>query len=151
MKKYSTLFLACLLFTACNVILTKDQYLQKFDDFINTVKLHYQTYSSDDWQAKDAEFAKLNGDYYAKFDNELSVSEKAKLLRYSFVYNLVHGNISLTDLLRGRYNNILANYSSELIEVLKQAILLKKDMKDVISVDLINKILFSGGSNTGSN
>jgi len=149
MKKYSTLFLTCVLFTACNIVVTKSQYLQSFDDFINNVKTHYQTYGTSDWQARDAEFTKLNVDDYAKFENELTGSEKAKVLRYSFVYNLVRGNITLVDLLRGKYNSVISNYSGELMEALKQATLLKKDMKDVVSIDLINKIIFGNGD--GSN
>jgi hypothetical protein len=150
MKTYAALILTCLFFSACDMLQTKDQYMQKYAGFIDDVKQHYQSYSADNWADKDVTFKKLNVDDYAKFESQLSVSEKAQVLRYGFVYNLVRGNITLTDLLTGKYNNIIMNYSGELISVLKQATLLRKDMKDVISLDLINKIIFPPGNGSSN-
>jgi len=142
MKKAFNLFLFFLfVFSSCKYTLTKEQYLTNYESFIQDVKQNYQKYSNETWKKQDKGFVKYNEELFLQFKDKLTLAEQVRLTRFDFVYNLMRGNITFADLVSGKYNQAISNYLSELTSVLTEATLIKKDIKDVISLDLLNKLL----------
>ncbi|MCF0205462.1 MAG: hypothetical protein HUK12_09330 [Muribaculaceae bacterium] len=57
---------------------SKEDYLNQFSQFIEEVKTNHESYSDSDWEKAEKKFEKFSGEWYEKFDNELSTSEKIK-------------------------------------------------------------------------
>jgi len=140
-KEFSFFLLLLLICNSCQYTLSKEQYLVDYASFINDVKQNYQSYDQEKWKQQDIEFEKYNKDLFQQFNTQLSPTEQARLIRFDFVYNLVRGNINLSDLISGKYNQALSGYVTELTAVLNEATLIQKDIKDVISLDLLNKLI----------
>ncbi len=142
-KEFKFIAFILLLLSSCNYSLTKEQYLSNYNLFVDDVKQHYSQYDESKWKEKDKEFKKFNEELYSKFKNQLTSSEETRILRFDFVYNLVRGNLTLADLVSGKYNHAIGAYAGELTSVLKEVVLMQKDIKDIISIDLLNKLLKS--------
>lgn len=138
---YKSLITLLLILSSCNNIVTKEQYLASYETFIEEIKQNYSKYDEDVWKKKDDAFEKYSVELYNKFQTQLTISENIKIKRFDFVYALVRGNISLADLLSGKYNKVIIDCLTELKNVFYEASLLKKDVKDVISIDLLNKLI----------
>ena len=94
-----------------------------YASFIEDVKQNYQSYDQEKWKQQDKEFEKYSKELYQQFSTKLSPTEQARLIRFDFVYSLVRGNINLSDLISGKYNQALTGYVSELTSVLNEATL----------------------------
>ena len=73
-------FLLVLVFclTSC-APMSKEAYLDDFSDFIKEVAENHESYSAKDWRKASEKYEKFTGDWYDKFEEELSFSEKAKV------------------------------------------------------------------------
>ena len=141
MKAFNVVLSSLLFFASCTYTLTKEQYITYYASFIEDVKQNYQSYDQEKWKQQDKEFEKYSKELYQKLSTKLSPTEQARLIRFDFVYNFVRGNINLSDLISGKYNQALTGYISELTSVINEATLIQKDIKDVISLDLLNKLI----------
>ncbi len=57
----------------------KESYLKKFDVFISDVADNHKAWDEGDWLKKTERFDKLSGEWYDKFDTELTWQEKLKV------------------------------------------------------------------------
>lgn len=59
--------------------LTKESYLERYDEFIDEIKEEYETYTEEDWLDKDEKLEKFSGEWYDKFEEELTLKEELKI------------------------------------------------------------------------
>lgn len=83
MKKVLMACLAMILMVSCQ---TKDSYLKDFNAFVEDVKAESAEYTEEDWQKVDDKFTKFSTELYTKFEEELSVEEKAEIVKLQAVY-----------------------------------------------------------------
>ena len=86
-SKYHLIIFVLLLLAAC-ASQTKESYLQDYQDFMQDVKEHYDTYSQKDWQAKDEKFKKFSEEWYEDYKEDLTWKEQLRLGKYALQYNL---------------------------------------------------------------
>lgn len=141
MKNFKLLIIVLFIISSCNYPVTKEKYLSEYETFIDEVKQNYPKYNDVNWKEKDKEFSKFNDKLYQKLKGKLTPTEQIRIKRFDFVYNLVRGNITLSDLASGKYNQIISDNLTELKSVFNEVTLFEKDIEDVISADLLNKLL----------
>jgi len=79
------LFIA-LLFFACNVEISKTDYINKYDSFISEVAENKSSYSDVDWNNADSLYIMYSVDYYKRFSNELTSEEKRRINKMTGKY-----------------------------------------------------------------
>ena len=65
---------------------SKSLYIVSFEKFIDKVNDEYKNYTEEDWKKADERFKKLSDECYKKFEKDLSVEDKSKLLKYGVKY-----------------------------------------------------------------
>ena len=73
------LFTVSLLFLASCSPSSKEAYLEEFTAFIDEVSADHDTYTAKDWKKAREKYSKFSGDWYDKFESEMSITEKAKV------------------------------------------------------------------------
>lgn len=66
---------------------TKQDYMTEFGEFIETVSEKSSEYNDAEWKAIDADYEKLSGEWYDKFEPEMSIEEKMQVAAWVAVYN----------------------------------------------------------------
>ncbi len=82
------LILFALLLLASCAPQTKESYLQDYQDFMQDVKEHYDTYSQKDWEEKDEKFKKFSEEWYEEYKEDLTWKEQLRLGKYAIQYNV---------------------------------------------------------------
>lgn len=90
MKKIFLSFVVALLICACAPS-TKQDYMAEFSEFIETVSEKSLGYNDADWKTIDADYEKLSGEWYDKFEPEMSLEEKMQVSAWIAVYNYHKG------------------------------------------------------------
>lgn len=90
MKKLFLSIAIALLMTAC-APLTKQDYMAEFGEFIETVSVKSSEYNTDDWASADAEFDKFLGEWYDKYEPEMTLSDKMQIVAWTTAYNYHKG------------------------------------------------------------
>lgn len=75
-----------LIIISCTTPLTKDAYFDKYESFIGQIKEDCKSYDKSAWQEADKKFDTFNNEWYEKFEDELTVSDKATILKYQAKY-----------------------------------------------------------------
>lgn len=87
MKRLKVPFAAILSFIIISCApATKDSYLKKYAGFIESVKNNHSSYSEKDWLEADEEYTMFNDEWYGKFSDEMTISDKATILKYQAQY-----------------------------------------------------------------
>jgi hypothetical protein len=112
MKQVLKYTLVSLLFfmVSCLVPDSKEDYLDKFERFIDRVEENHKKYTAKDWEWADGQFQKYNSDWYLKFRDEFTLQDQIKIKSLIIRYH--------------SYKN-----KEDVNEVLKQ--LFKEDVDDV--------------------
>ncbi len=118
--RYFYLYVCVCLF--CSSCVTKEEYLDDYQNFMNQVKMNWKLYSEDEWVEKVEEFEKYNKYDYAKHKGELTPSEQIKIKRFDFAFHFYKGDISVNKLFKGEYNEVLKKYIAEFIKEVKKII-----------------------------
>lgn len=85
MKNVFLAIIATLLFASCSPM-NKESYFKKFASFVEETSLHYKEYTQADWERVDQKYEKFTGEWYDKFENEISISENLKISKYIVKY-----------------------------------------------------------------
>jgi len=141
MKYFKSIIIFIFIISSCKYTFTKEQYLTNYASFMEDLKQNYKNYDEEKWKKQDKEFVKYNDELFLQFKDKLTPLEQARIIRFDFVYNLLRGKITFADFASGKYNRIFSAYLTELKLIFNEMTLLKKDIKDVISLELLNKIL----------
>lgn len=70
---------------------TKQDYMNEFGEFIETISEKSSGYNDAEWKAIDADYEKLSGEWYDKFESEMSIEEKMQVAAWIAVYNYHKG------------------------------------------------------------
>ena len=79
------LFISFILFVSCSPM-SKDSYLKQYVSFMDDVSSNYVTYDDQDWKDTDEKFKKFDVEWFKKFQDDLSFSEKATIYKYNLQY-----------------------------------------------------------------
>ena len=70
---------------------TKEEYLNRFEAFIERVEENHEKYNKKDWEWADSQFKKYNSEWYRKFKDEYVFEDqiriKALILKYNALKN----------------------------------------------------------------
>lgn len=90
MKKLATfVFLTTFLFS-CSPF-TKEAYLERFKNFMDEVSADYLQYNESQWLKADKKYEKLSDQWYERFKDELSATDKLTITSYKVRYNTYKG------------------------------------------------------------
>lgn len=67
---------------------SKDAYFDHFEAFVETVGESYKDYNADDWKRKDEQFSKYTDEWYLKFREEMSITNKITVKKLAVKYAL---------------------------------------------------------------
>jgi len=136
------LVLCSVLLIACGVTpYSKEKYLTDYESFAIDVKRNWQSFSHDDWIEKEKENNTFFVDHYKTFAGELSASEKVRIHRFNFVFMFYHGDVSVSALLSGKYNQVFTDFTMETNEVIRELKLALNDFETERNSVLIDKLL----------
>ncbi len=120
----SIIALVAMLFVACAPT-SKESYLKQYDAFIEEASQIYRDCTTEDWSKMIEKFEKFSEEYYNKFENELSSSEKLKVLSYEAKFIGYQSYIDMKDITKNAD------------EVINGVI---SDVKDYVNNDLKNDV-----------
>lgn len=60
--------------------------MEKYVSFLDEVSQEYKNYTPKDWERMDVKFEKFNGEWYRKYEQELSFKDELKLQAYKMKY-----------------------------------------------------------------
>lgn len=84
------LFVPILLFVIVSISscspFSKESYLKSYEAFIEKVSEKGDNYTDEDWKDIDEDYKKFNEEWYNKFKDELSLTEKLTISKYSVQY-----------------------------------------------------------------
>lgn len=75
------LLVSLAIFASCTP-LTKDSYMEKYDELYNEVSNSHETYTDEDWNDIEEKMNLYSGEYYDKFESELTSEDKRKIQSY---------------------------------------------------------------------
>lgn len=90
MKKLFLSITIALLMTACAPS-TKQDYMAEFGEFIETISEKSSEYNTGDWASADAEFDKFLGEWYDKYESEMTLNDKMQIVAWTTAYNYHKG------------------------------------------------------------
>lgn len=133
--KYTYLILFFLL-VSCSPM-SKDSYLKQYDSFMEDVSSNYTNYNDQDWKDTDDKFKKFDEQWYKKFEEDLSFSEKATIYKYNLQYVLFRNSKGST--------NFFNKYLKNGYEDLKEKIQYYKDNQMNDDLNKLEKIAREAG------
>lgn len=66
---------------------TKESYLEKYAEIYDNFYKSHDTFTKEDWNKTEEKINLYSGEYYNKFENELSTKEKMKIYSYKAKFN----------------------------------------------------------------
>ena len=81
-------FILALVLTSCSPQ-TKESYLEDYEEFILTTDKESENYTDEDWINIEEKYNKFNGEWYKKFEDELTWKEEIVITKYQFQFNLL--------------------------------------------------------------
>ena len=78
MKKLKNILFAivAIIFMASCSPMSKESYLEKYDDFVAEVSKNHQSYSEKDWKQATEKYEKFSGEWHEKFKDEFTIKDK---------------------------------------------------------------------------
>ena len=61
---------------------TKESYLEDYEEFISTIDKESENYTDEDWINIEEKYNKFNGEWYDKFEDELTWKEQIVIYKY---------------------------------------------------------------------
>jgi hypothetical protein len=87
MKKIFWVWLVATMFVGCSTPMNKESYLKKFDAFITDVSANYKTWQDEEWAKKIEQYERFSGEWYKKFEKELTFQEEVKVVGFQTKFN----------------------------------------------------------------
>jgi len=97
------IFLATIFLASCaSAPQTKEQYLTEYTKFVKDIEKNKDSYTDEQWEAKDKEFEKFEKELFSQFEDDLGMAEKRKARKLASDYKASKGvDIGLNGLLDG--------------------------------------------------
>ncbi len=127
-----------LFLNSCQKPETKDEYLNKFKNFIERVDKYHEDYTKNDWEWADERFKLYSVDWYDEFKDDLTTEEKIEVIALKLEYRSMKEPSAISDLL-----NNLKDEENEIKQKLDEY--LKKDFDEDIE-ELMDGMIEIGDS-----
>ncbi len=108
----------------------KEQYIRKYERFVDQVEKDHESYSEKDWRWSDRRFKKFNSDWYKLYEDNLTAGEKLKVKALAVRYHSFKGEKELTkyrellkkdvEEIRKKVEDYVENDATEDLEKLKE-------------------------------
>jgi hypothetical protein len=79
------MFVTIMCYMAC-MPLSKDQYFDQYEQFMEEVKKTHRIIDKDEWAAYDKQHKLFYEQYYEQYEDEMSIGEKLKVKQYQISY-----------------------------------------------------------------
>jgi len=135
------ILLSLILVQSCSNGYTKSDYLTDYETFVISVKNNWKTYDINDWNEKSNQNDKYYVEFYEKFSSELKASEIIRIQRFNFVFHFYKGDITISKLLSGEYNDIFKGLALEANDIIYELKLMMNDVETEKNFVIINKLL----------
>ena len=86
-KIYLAYGIFLLVVCSCEVLMTKESYLKRYDTFITEVSKNYKTFNDKDWAKAIKKYEKFSGKWHEKFKDDFTIKEKITLASYKVKFN----------------------------------------------------------------
>ena len=105
--KYSTYFIVCCLvgLVACATPTSKQDYLNRFERFVERVEDNHKKYSRKDWEWADEKFEKYNSEWYLEFSDDFTLEDQIKIKGLIIKYHALKNKESVGDMLRDLFKD----------------------------------------------
>lgn len=107
------------LLQSCFAPANKEVYLEKFENFIETVEKEHKHYSPEDWEQADKRFEKFSGEWYRKFKGEYTLEDQIRIKGMTFAYKMLRGNENTGNILNDLLKEDLEDYKKRLDDYLE--------------------------------
>lgn len=88
MKRIFALLFGILLLQSCSrAPQTKEEYLERYGQFIQEIQEQSEDFDTDDWKEQDETYERYSNEYYDKFSNELTIGEQFQVKGYGIAYH----------------------------------------------------------------
>lgn len=103
--KYIILSVLALVVVSCLNPTSKEDYLEKFEKFVNRVEENHKHYNSKDWEWADTQFEKYNTEWYLDFKEDFTLEDQIKIKALIIKYHSYKNKQGLGDLLRDLFRD----------------------------------------------
>jgi hypothetical protein len=106
------------MFVGCSTPMNKDSYLKKFDAFITDVSANYKTWQDEEWAKKTELYERFSGEWYKKFEHELSFQEKIKVAGFQtkyYYYKALDESSTILQNVKGIFDSLNANEIKDIV------------------------------------
>lgn len=76
---------------------SKEDYIQKFDAFVNLIEEDYQTYSEEVWEQKDRMYKDYAEKWFVRYKDEMDFKEQIRVKKNVIKYQLYRNNTNLKE------------------------------------------------------
>lgn len=90
---------------SCLTPTSKEDYLEKFEKFVNRVEENHKHYNAKDWDWADSQFKKYNKEWYPDFKDEFTLEDQIKIKAFIIEYHSYKNKQGLGDLLRDLFRD----------------------------------------------
>ena len=146
---YFNIALTITLLSSC-VPMTKEKYLEQYEEFINEVSKDHEKYTEEDWEKAEEKLKKFNEEWYKKFEEEFTLKDEMKISKYTAMFNMYKTASDFNDILKifstdnDEYKEMetkIKHYiDNDMEKDLKEMIEQAKEISDTAFI-IINKII----------
>lgn len=106
MKYLKYLIVCCLVWMlACSAPTSKEDYLDRFERFVERVDNNKNKYTQKDWEWADEKFEKYNTEWYLEYLDDFTVDDQIKIKGLIIKYHTLKNKESVGDLLRNLFKD----------------------------------------------
>ncbi|MDX8341499.1 DUF6565 domain-containing protein [Draconibacterium sp. IB214405] len=118
--KYSKILIICFVaLISCATPTTKEDYLERFERFVERVETNHHKYTRKDWEWANERFERYNSEWYLDYRDDFTVEDQIKIKGLIIKYHALKNKESVGDLLRDLFKddvNKIGNKFQEYID-----------------------------------
>ncbi|HYQ56034.1 MAG TPA: DUF6565 domain-containing protein [Draconibacterium sp.] len=105
-KYFNYLMVWCLLgMVSCSAPTSKQDYLDRFERFVEQVENNHKKYGGKDWEWADDKFEKYNSEWYLEYSDDFTVEDQIKIKGLIIKYHALKNKESIGDMLRDLFKD----------------------------------------------
>lgn len=105
---------------SCFAPASKEDYLKKFEEFIERVEKEHKQYTQADWKSADKRFEKLSGDWYRKFKGEYTLEDQIRIKGFIVAYKMYKGKTDTGNILDNLFKEDIDDFQKRLDDYLEK-------------------------------
>lgn len=91
--------------TACSPM-TKESYLERYDEFSREISENYKSYSDEDWQKMSEKYDRFSGEWYNKFKDEFTLKDEIAISAYRVKWHYCRNLNEVTDAVKQLFESL---------------------------------------------